>query len=189
MSYNGLRGLGSYYAMNGFGACCGGGVGAFGAIDFDAAQVWSNWTAGASGNNAAGKTAAQNVQAALNQLGYGPITVDGQFGAGSLAAWKKFANANGVEATWPDQAGILKLGEMVKSGGNPGGGTQVESHVVGGQFVPGPAAGQAAISSKAAMSTGTMLGIGAIVLVGIGALAIVAKKKKSGAPASSHATV
>ena len=176
MSYYMLSGLGRF-AMKGFGA-----------IDFNASTVWSDWLAGASGNAAAGKRAASNIQAALNQLGYGPIGVDGAFGSGSLAAWARFANDNGTgDAKWPTQVGIDKMGEVVAAGGAPGGGPVVESHIVNGQFVPGPAPGAAPIGTPAAKAgmTGTQIGLLVAALVVVGGLAVMAKKKKPGAAASS----
>lgn len=162
----------SYFGMQGLGAvgCCAG----FGAIDFNGPSVAADWLAG--GSRAA--VAAKMIQAGLNQIGYGPLTVDGQFGAGSLSAWKRFASDNGVNASWPDQAGILKLGEQVAAGGNQGGGPLVESHISGGQFVPGAAPGATPIG-KASLSTGAMIGIGALAVAGVAFLAVAAKKKKT----------
>ncbi len=164
------RGVGdlgyAYYAAHGLGG-----------IDFNASSVWTDWVAGAppTNDNAAGARAAKAIQAGLNEIGYGPIAVDGQFGSGSIAAWNKFANANSVPTDWPTQVGVTKLGEQIAAGGNQGGGTVSDYHIVNGQYVPGAAPG----TSKAGMSS-TMIGIGIAALVGIGILAIVAKKKKTG---------
>jgi peptidoglycan hydrolase-like protein with peptidoglycan-binding domain len=164
----------SYYAMEGLGAITQAAAGVtwaaagIGAIDFNAASVWSDWQAG----GASGATAAKYIQAALNQLGYGPLTVDGQFGSASLAAWARFANQNGTgDASWPTQVGIDKLGEAVVAGGTPGGGPAVESHIVGGQFVPGPAPG-------AGLSTGAMIAIGVVAVAGVAGIAYAMKKRK-----------
>lgn len=163
--------------LSGFGSPLMQAAAGFGAIDFNGPAVWSAWKAG----GASGAEAARSIQAALNQLGYGPLTVDGQFGGGSLAAWKRFANANGTgDAAWPSQTGILKLGEMVAVGGNQGGGPIVESHIVAGQFVPGAAPGTSPIgTSKAAMTSGEKIGLVVAGVAVVAALAIVAKKKKA----------
>lgn len=165
----------SYYQMqpmSGFAGlgCCG-----MGGIDFNAGSVWSDWLAGASGNAAAGKRAAQSVQAALNQIGYGPLSVDGQFGKGSVSAWARFASDTGVGGSWPTQAGIIKLGEQVNKGGDQGGGGVIESHVVAGQFVPGAASPLVA----AAKFPGGMLGVGALVIAGIIGIVVISKKQKT----------
>lgn len=158
----------SYYALKGFGG-----------IDFNASQVCSLWQAGGSSAN----TAASKIQAALNEIGYGPLGVDGQFGGGSLAAWKRFADANGVASNWPDCTGITKLGEQVQSGGDQGGGGVQEYHEVGGKFVPGKAPGKG-------MSTGMIVGLGAIALLAIGGAVLVAKKRRAGgAPIVSSKTI
>lgn len=151
------------------------GFAGFGAVTFDAQQVWSDWQAGGTrGNNAASA-----IQAALNQIGYGPISVDGQFGAGSQAAWNKFAAANGVPGTWPTEVGVLKLGDQVAQGGNQGGGTVVDYHIEDGKYVPGSAPG----TQKAGLGTLGMIGI--VALIAIGGAALLAKKKKQGTSSST----
>jgi hypothetical protein len=178
----------SYYAMSGVPSitqaaagmgCCMSGLGA---VDFNSGSVWTNFLAGANGNNAAGKAAGQAIQAALNQIGYGPLAVDGQLGAASVSAWTRFASDNGVGGTWPTQAGIIKLGEQVNKGGDQGGGGVVESHVVAGQIVAG-ASPTATGTSKASMST--MLGIGAVAIGAIALLAVFAKKKSPSSAAAA----
>jgi len=156
----------SYYPLSGLGTITQAAAG-FGQIDFNAASVWSDWKAG----GASGAQAAKMVQAALNQLGYGPLAVDGQFGAGSLSAWGRFAKDFGTgDAAWPTQVGITKLGEALVAGGTPGGGPAVTAHMVGGQIVPG----------AAPMSTGAKvaLGVAAAVLVGGGVYLVVKKRKQ-----------
>jgi hypothetical protein len=162
----------SYYMLNGLGQ-----------VDFNAPAVWSDWQAG----GASGASAAKLIQAALNQLGYGPLTVDGQFGSGSLAAWGRFANDNNTgDAAWPSQVGILKLGDAVTAGGTPGGGPAVLSHVEDGQIVPGASAGGGA--TKAGMS-GMSVGLVVAGLAAVGALVYFSRKKgggEHGAPMASH---
>jgi hypothetical protein len=155
---------------------------AFGAtFDFNAQSTWADWKSGASGNNAAGARAAKNIQAGLNAIGYGPLTVDGQFGNSSFAAWNRFAREQGATENQITQAGLIKLQELTSAGDPVGGGQVVASHVVGGEFVSGAAPGSG--SSKASM--GMMLGVGALVLVGVGALALMSKKKTSTSPTAA----
>jgi len=155
------------------------GVGtAFGAVSgFNGAATWSDWLAGASGNNAAGMRAADAIRAALGGIGYGPFTVGVSWGTSAdKAGFSKFVSDNGLTAGpngswWPTQQALLKLEEAAAQGGNQGGGPIQNFHVVDGQQIPG-----ASPASKAAM-TGTTIGLlvgGALIL---GFLAYRAKKK------------
>jgi hypothetical protein len=109
----------------------------------DPASVCSDWNAGASGDNAAGTRAAQAVQAALNNAGYGPIAVDGIFGDNSIAAWNKFAAANGQTSGWPDCNGITVL---MTTGG--GGGASKAGMLMGLGLLALIAVGAAALLAK-----------------------------------------
>lgn len=178
----------SYLMLSGMGAI------AFGAavMEFNAEAVWADCLAGSSCKTGkestcgASKRCGQQVQAALNALGYGPLTVDGQIGTGTIAALKRFSADNGFgTASWPTKPMLIKMEELLKAGEKPGPGPAVESHVVGGEIVPGAAPGGGIMG--AGMSTGLALGLGAIALVGVGALAFFAKKK--GGPPSKSATV
>lgn len=142
-----------------------------GSSDFNAPSVWSDWVAGSAGNASAGKRAGQAIQNGLNSIGYGPIAVDGQFGSGSISAWNRFAVANGVPKDWPTQAGVIKLGEQLDKGGNQGGGGVQVSHIVDGQYIPGASAS----STRASM----LMGLGIVAVIGIGIIAIAAKKKQT----------
>lgn len=156
--------------MSGFGMFYG-----FGAIDFNAEAVWSDWVKGGASAN----RAAKSIQAGLNQLGYGLLNVDGIFGPKSRAALKAFSLDNGFGSQdWPTKPILLKMAELIKTGTITGPSAPVESHIVGGEFVPGPAPGAKPLSAKAGLTTGQMLGIGALVLVGIGALAVLSKPKR-----------
>ncbi len=177
----------SYYQTG----CCG--LGALGGIDFAATSVWSDWLKGAKGDNAAGLRAANAIRAALGQLAFGSgISLNKSWGtAEDKTGYTSFAQKYGIAAPpglpiwWPSQVGLIKLEELVKAGGTPGGGTQVVTHVVDGVIVPGPAPGGAGPAvAKAGMST---LAIGALVAVGVVAvgLAVMAKKKKTGTTYSS----
>jgi hypothetical protein len=72
--------------------------------------------------NAAGGRAAKAVQAGLNELGYGPIAVDGMWGSESSAAWAKFAADAKVPAGpgLVSRAGIVAMEEALKGGKTPG---------------------------------------------------------------------
>lgn len=171
----------SYYMIPSHPAMATGGLmgfGAFGATDFNPSLVWADCEAGASGNNAAGKNCGMAIQMALNKLGYGPLTVDGQVGKNTIAALKQFGIDNGFGAiTWPTKAAVIKMDELMRAGATPGPSAPIESHVVGGEVVPGAAPGSGVLA-KAGITSGTALAIGAVALVGIGALALMAKKKK-----------
>lgn len=199
MTYHAQNGMGSYYELSGFGGMARPSrrvFSGFGAVSFSADALWSDWLAGAGGNNAAGKRAADTLRAALGQLGYGPVAVGGMFadsssgGALDKAAYGKFVSDNGVSPTpgmpayWPNKAGIIKLAELVKAGGNPGGGEVQEFHDAGGTIVAGAAPGAKPLAT-ASLSTGMMVGIAAAAVLGIGALALFAKKKGPGSSTSS----
>lgn len=166
------------------------GMGAFGATDFNASLIWSDCQKGAAGDNAAGKRCGQAVQMALNELGYGPLVVDGQVGGGTQAAIKKFSLDNGFGSqNWPTQAMLIKMGQLLAAGETPGPSTPIVHHVVDGQVIPGAAPGSGISIAGAKMSTGTMVAIGAIGAVAIAAIAIMAKKKKKGPQPVSSSTM
>jgi len=154
----------------------------FGAIDFSSDAVWSDWLAGANGDNAAGKQAANSIRAALGQLGYGPFVLDQSWGTSAdKAGYTRFAQqqkipaASGMPAWWPTQVGLIRLGELVKQGGTPGGGPVQEFHEVGGQVVPGASSSSGA--TRASMSAGTKVGLVVLGLGLLGGLALMSKKK------------
>jgi len=116
---NATNGLGSYYltggprSVNGMGAYYTrfAGMGAF-----DPVLDWSNWVAGASGNVAAGQTAADDIRAALTAAGYGPTTQGVPWGtAQDQAAYTAFATQYNLAPDgnnpiwWPTQAGLQQL--------------------------------------------------------------------------------
>ena len=198
-------------ALQGYGL---GYYGGFGAIDFNADAVWSDWLAGASGDNAAGMRAANSIRAALAQLGFGTSQINAAWGTGTdKSAYSSFASQQGIPAPsgmpswWPSKAGVIKLGELIQSGETPGTQPVTEFHQAGGQFIPGPAPGKAPIAArapsggaattgvtKAGLSTGAMIGLGALALVAVGGIALLAKKKRAPAshptaPPPSHVTV
>jgi peptidoglycan hydrolase-like protein with peptidoglycan-binding domain len=168
----------SYYAMNGYGSvgCCG--LGAVGGSSFNAEAIWADCAIGQT-NNAAGKRCGQAVQVALNALGYGPLDTDGAVGTKTMAAIRRFSGDNGFgTANWPTKAMLYKMEELLRAGQKPGPANAVEAHKVGDEWVPGAdpkAVGTG--TAKAGMSTGLMVGIGAVALLAVGGLALMAKKK------------
>lgn len=181
----------SYYAMNGLGAvgCCGLGAvsGGGGGTSFSAEAIWPDCLSGSRGNNAAGKRCGQAVQVALNALGYGPLATDGQIGPATMSALKRFSADNGFgSANWPTKAMLHKMEELLKAGQKPGSGEAIEAHKVGDEWVPGVDPKTGAGVAKAGMSTGLMVGIGAVALLAVGGLALMAKKKSEPAKATAN---
>jgi hypothetical protein len=131
----------SYY-MNGIGGMsvasgsqAGQAYNGFGAVEvFDGAQVWSDWVSGDSSRragtpNGLDNKAASKIQAGLNSLGYGPLVVDGIWGSGSSGEFYKFATKesvavntgcpgkSGAKGSCPTKDGLVKMGELLSSGG------------------------------------------------------------------------
>lgn len=187
-------GVGSYYEipqpMSGFGAF---------ADTFSAQQVWNDAQLGGScftpGNanfkaceepttpacgqcNAAGARATKQVQAALNQLGYGPMAVDGKWGSGTSGAWKRYLADNGLTpgpGLGLSEQGLALMERQLKGGEKPGSGEKIEFENVNGQLIPKKGSGIA----TAGLSGGTLL-LAALVAGGIGFAAWKAGKKKKG---------
>lgn len=165
------------------------GFGGFGAIDFSGSAVWEDWLAGGRGDTAAGMRAANAIRAALGQLGYGNFTTGAAWGTSAdKSGYGKFAQDQGIAAPtgmpvwWPSQVGLLKLQELTKAGGTPGGGPAQEFHTVDNVLVPGAAPGASGVS-KASM--GTLLGLGVAALVVVGGLAMLSKKKPTDSSAAA----
>jgi hypothetical protein len=163
-------------AAHGFGAA---------GLTIDPAQTWNEWVAGAGGDNAAGKRAAQALQAALNQLGYGPLTVDGVWGPKSGAAFKAFAAAQGTTTNdiYPTQDGIEKIALLLQGGAKPGPAPAVQYELIGGQYVTTSGL------KTAGLGTGLLIAGGAAAAIILGGLVLGAKKKKAAhhSPAPMHA--
>lgn len=149
--------------------------GAFGAVTFNGPAVWQDWLSGANGNGAAGARAADTIRAALGQLGYGPFTMGGSWGTDAdKAGYSAFVAQQGISAGpngswWPTEEGILKLQQLVKAGGNPGGGPAQVFTMVDGQFVPG---------GHAPLSLVAKLGLLAAAVVCVGGAAYAYKKRR-----------
>ena len=82
------------------------------------AQLWSEMGR----MNAAGGRAARAIQAGLNELGYGPIAVDGLWGGGSANAWQSFTTDQNLPAGpgLVNKVGIDAMGQLLKGGKTPG---------------------------------------------------------------------
>ncbi len=174
------------YALQGLGAS------GFGAITFEPSAVWADWLAGSAGDNAAGARAADEIRAALGQLGYGTEKIGQSWGTPQdKAAYSAFVQQQNLPASsngswWPTQLGITRLGDLVKQGGTPGGGSSQQFHLENGVVVPGAAPG----SSTASMSTGAKIGLVVVALGILGAAAIFSKKRSpSGYGRASQASV
>jgi hypothetical protein len=154
----------------------------FGAVDFSASVVWSDWLAGSKGDNAAGKRAADTIRAALGQLGYGPFKIGVMWGSPEdKAGYTKFTQQTGMPPTsgmptwWPNQASLQKLEELVKAGGTPGGGPVQEFHTTPAGIVSGPAPGAKALT--AGLSTGTKIALAAAAAAVLAGVVLLGKKK------------
>lgn len=189
MSYNGTNGLGCV----GSGGCgCSGangmgayflprqgralrGMGSSATSTFSADAVWADVLAGAppTNNNAAGRRAAQAIQAGLNELGFGPIPVSGSFDSTTQAAWKSFKSKNGLPmgSGLVQKDGLVLMEAQLKQGIVSGSNAPVTYEVVDGQYIPTTSIAP----KKAGLGMGMMLLLGAVV---VGGVVLYAKKKK-----------
>ncbi len=137
---------------------------------------------------------AKNVQNALNDLGYGPLVVDGDIGSGTQRAMAAFCAARGIpKSTWPYApfCAALKQALVEKEAADAaaaqaaaaaaaqtqgGGGVDPQGLVQGGGGAvdPGQAGGAVdpAAGSSSGLSTETMviIGVGAVVVLALGAM-------------------
>lgn len=203
MSY---RGVGSYYEipqpMNGMGSYYSfsphevySGYGGFGAsdIDFSADKVMADiaisdvcYGPGGTGQpsgacNAAGQRVNKAVSAALNELGYGPLAVDGSINW--KTAWKKFL-ADFQMTPGPgfglSRQGLQLMEQQLAKGETPGPAAPVVYEKVDGEYLPkGKPSDQIAAASMAAGGT-LLLAVAAVGVLGY--LAYTSGKKKKGAP-------
>lgn len=187
-----FSGMGSYYYLQGFGA--------FGSVatDFNAAAVFADVQKGGScydgkthtaaemsACNAAGSRATRMIQAALNELGYGPLDVNGAWKdpGNPGSAWKKFLADNGMSpgpGLGITQQGLVKMEQLLKSGTptGPNAPTEFEVDPTTGQVIPSGKPGGGSVAA-AALGPGGML-LAAVVVAGIGVAAWQAGKKKKG---------
>lgn len=205
--YYEYQGMGSYYELppigpmpvSGLGCGCSGqsdmGSYGFGSVkdDFDANKVWADAQLGGScytpGNpnyqntamqgscNAAGGRATRMVQAALSELGYGPLNVNGYWTEGNPGSqWKKFLSEAGLSpgpGLGLSLQGLTLMQQKLRAGEKPGSGDKVEYENVNGQLIPKENKGL----NIGGMSGGTLL-LAAVVVGGLGYAAYKAGKKK-----------
>jgi peptidoglycan hydrolase-like protein with peptidoglycan-binding domain len=143
MSYS-VNGLGSYYAMQGFGEYVP--VSGLGGATFDPASVYSAWL---QQTTAAANQAVATIQKGLNDLGYGPVGVDGAWGPASAGAFKKFLSANGLLAipdcpgpsgaagSCPTKDGIAKMSQLLGGSSHAGMGMMLGLGLAGAAVVAG----------------------------------------------------
>lgn len=136
--------------------------------------------------NLAGQRANKEIQAALNQLGYGPLAVDGSLNW--RGAYKRFLADHNL--TMGPGYGITKqalllMKAQLAAGEKPGPGAAVEHQKINGEYIPVKPAPAVAV---AGMGGGSLL-LAAAVVGGLGYLAYRAgKKKKKGAGAGPPKT-
>ena len=186
-SYYTLPGMGSYYTlpgMSGFGSP---------ADTFDAAAVWSDVQMGGScygadgpikganlgACNAAGGRATRAIQAALNELGYGPLSVTGKWDGAVSGKWKRFLSDHGLQpgpGLGVSEQGLLLMEKLLKEGKTPGPNKPIVYDKQGDQYIPrdaGPG------TATAGMGAGGLL-LGVLVIGGLGYAAYQSGKKRKG---------
>jgi len=203
-----MAGYGSYYEFSPHQVYAG--YGAFGSVaqDFNANQVWADVQLGGScytpGNanytacqaepqacgkcNYAGGKATNMIRAALNELGYGPLTMGNvPWGEGNPgAAWKRFLSDHNM-APGPGLGvsldGLILMEKLLKEGAKPGPGAAQEYEKKNGTFIPVTNG-----ESKAGITSGTLL-LAALVVGGIGYAAYKVGQKKKGGGSSRAMTL
>lgn len=143
--FNGMGGLGAFYYLQGFGST---------AETFSAAAVWqdvltTNACYGPEDQrpasppygacNAAGSRAVKAVQAALNELGYGPIPVDGNVSSPWEGQWKQFLaqhNLSPGPGFGLTEQGLILMEKFLKEGKTPGPNKPVKFDKVNGEYIP-----------------------------------------------------
>jgi hypothetical protein len=146
--------------------------------EFNPAAVLADWKAG----GLAGKRASNVIKAALDQLGYGPMSTSagGEFTQADYGRYNAMARATGTPTQFFSMEGFTAMRNLLSKGGTPGGGPPIVSVVTpdGGRIVGG-----AAGAKLAGMSTGMKIGLAAAAAALIGAVAFAAKKRKGGGAA------
>lgn len=128
---------------------------------------------GAGACNYAGQQVGKEMQVALNELGYGPIAVDGTLSW--RGPYQQYLADNGL--TMGPGFGITRqalvlMKQQLVAGITPGPGEKVGYEKVGGEYVPTDKGG---IGGKLSRSS---LALGLIAVAAVGAIVIVARKKK-----------
>ncbi len=121
--------------------------------------------------NFAGQQVGKDMQAALNQLGYGPMAVDGTLSW--EGPYKRFLSDFGMSpgpGFGITKAGLLKMKEQLEKGATPGPGKSQKHKKVNGEFIP-----EDDSDSKANI----ILGLGALAVAAV-VVAVVVKRNKTG---------
>lgn len=144
------------------------GVGAI-ASSFDGEKVFADAMAGSAGDVGRGKKANEMIAAALNELGYGPVPLGGTWAGSTEPKFKQFMADQGL--TYQGRAaelkkGLIQMEQLLQAGEVPGPNEPEEHEVVGGEVVP---------TVDEGFSTAGLLVLG---LVGVGAIAFLATRKK-----------
>lgn len=197
MSYNAVgeyyeTGLGSYYTFEPHEVYAG--FGAF-ADTFSAQTVWADVRAGSAcyekpprstnkgACNFAGSRATREIQAALNQLGYGPIAVDGAWGSGTQSKWNRYLADNKLSpgpGLGISLQALTLMERQLKGGDKPGPGAKVEFEKVNGQLIAKKVTKEDTGIAVAGLTGGGLL-LAALVVGGIGyAVYRTGKKKRAG---------
>ena len=128
------------------------------------------------------------MRAALGQLGYGRLGMGVSWGSSDQAAYKQWASSAGVAPSggMPTKAGLAVMDEQLARGAKPGPEASVEYEKVGDQYVEASKLTAGAPVAEAGINWSTLglIGLGA---AGVVAVAIVASKKKKGAPTRPRA--
>jgi hypothetical protein len=158
-----------------------------GGIEFSGAKGWSDQLACDAAYKANKTTVPQCktwvnlMRAGLAQCGYGQLGQNQSWGSADIAAYNNWCAKNSMtQTTYPTQDGWLLMEKQVAGGVVTGDKPPVQMEKQGETFVPaGTAAGAGA--TKGGLSP-MMIGVIAVGVIGLGALAIAAKKRKGTAP-------
>lgn len=121
--------------------------------------------------NVAGQKANKAVAAGLNELGYGPVAVDGSISW--QGAWSQFLADHGLTpgpGFGLTKQGLLLMEQQIRNGEKPGPGKKVVYKKVNGEYVPTGEEGES--------MAGVGLGLLFVAAAGVGYLAYRAGKRR-----------
>jgi len=160
----------------------------FGGIEFSGSKGWADQTACDAAWQATKTTVPQCktwvnlMRAGLAQLGYGQLGQSVAWGAADIAAYKAWCAKNSMTpTTYPTKDGWTLMETQVNQGIVTGDQPPVEMVKSGDTFVP---AGTVAGAGASKGVSPFMLGLIAVGLIGVGAIAIAAKRRKGGTAAT-----
>jgi hypothetical protein len=176
------------------------GFGALGGIEFNGAAVWSDWVACdnaykasvAAGTPFSGhpscKRAVDAIRAALGQLGYGKLGMGVAWGSADQGAWKDWAAKAGVAPSggMPTKDGLAVMDAQIAKGVKTGDKAAVDYTLVDGNYVETSQLTDGTAKAGIDWSTWGLVALG---VAGVGAVAIVASKKKGRRSSSAPARV